>query len=56
MSKPLLAIELGKNDSGSSGFALTETKDYREKLDVLTVSLRALRLPLQNVVLNRVLL
>ena len=40
--KPLLAIELGKNDSGSSGFALTETKDYREKLDVLTVSLRAL--------------
>ena len=40
--KPLLAIELGKNDSGSSGFALTETKDYREKLDVLTVSLRTL--------------
>ena len=40
--KPLLAIELGKNDSGSSGFAIIETKDYREKLDVLTVSLRAL--------------
>ena len=40
--KPLLALELGKNDSGSSGFAIIETKDYREKLDVLTATLKAL--------------
>jgi len=40
--KPLLALELGKNDSGSSGFAIIETKDYREKLDVLSATLKAL--------------
>ena len=40
--EPITAIELGKNNAGSQAFELMNSKDYREKLEALSVSLKAL--------------